>query len=74
MQENPSDLTPVMQERLRKWRENVLPVPSADILKGNSLSKQDQREYGDDIADFENKERLMWQREMDFNQTYRGRR
>ena len=30
----PNNLTPQMQERLEKWRKNMLPVPSAVVVRG----------------------------------------
>lgn len=51
------DLTPAMRARLEKWRANVLPVKSADILRrkspGNYVARK--RDYGDDMSEFEPK-------------------
>jgi hypothetical protein len=47
-----------MQARLAKWRANVLPVKSADILKGRSPGNYvaRKRDYGDDMSEFKPKE------------------
>lgn len=69
-------LTPVMQERLDKWRKNTLPVKSADTLRGKSpVSFRPVRgDYGDDIRDFERKEQEAWNKEFQNNPMYRGYR
>jgi len=71
-----NDLTPVMQARLDKWKQNVLPVKSADILRGKSLGSQRQvrGDYGDDIRDFEKKDQDAWARELQNNPIYRNYR
>lgn len=50
-----NNLTPKMLERLEKWKANVLPVKSADILRGKSPGNYvaRSRDYGDDLSDFE---------------------
>jgi hypothetical protein len=52
-----------MQERLDKWRANILPVPSAKIFKspGNFVSRKG--DYGDDIRDLEVKKDAAWHRD-----------
>lgn len=47
-----------MQERLEKWRQKLNP---------EQLPKKNQRDYGDDIRDYERKERDYWQREQMMN-------
>jgi len=71
-----NDLTPVMQARLDKWKANALPVKSADILRGKSLSscRQVRGDYGDDIRDFERKDQEAWAKELQNNPIYRGYR
>jgi hypothetical protein len=53
----PDDLTPLMRERLEKWRQNTLPVKDVEKLKaqGRFLSKcrMVRGDYGDDIKEFE---------------------
>lgn len=47
-----------MQERLDRWKANVLPVKSASILKrkspGNFVPRR--RDHSDDIREFESKQ------------------
>lgn len=52
-----NDLTPAMQKRLDIWRKNVLPVKSAEKIRGPSPLKRRyvRGDYGDDISDFEQK-------------------
>lgn len=52
------NLTPDMQARLAKWRANVLPVKSADTLRGRSPGNYvaRKRDYGDDMSEFKPKE------------------
>ncbi len=70
-----NDLSPQMQARLNKWRENVLPIPSENKVRkspGNFVARQ--RDYGDDIRDFEVKEQKAWALEMQNNPIYRNYR
>ena len=56
MEKDPfNDLTPVMQARLEKWKKNVLPVKSADILRGKSPGNfvPRHKDHGDDFRDLE---------------------
>ena len=71
-----NDLNPDMQARLDKWKQNILPVPSADILRGKSPPNfvPRQRDYGDDIRDYERKEEASWNREFQNNPIYNGYR
>lgn len=64
------NLTPAMKERLEKWRANVLPVKSAEKVRGPLPSKRRslRGDYGDDIRDFELKEEKAWALE---SQNYR---
>lgn len=65
-----------MQARLDKWKQNILPVKSADILRGKSQPNfvPRQRDYGDDIRDYERKEEAAWNREFQNNPIYNGYR
>lgn len=53
-----NNLTPEMQARLDKWKANVLPVKSADILRGTSPGNYvaRRRDYGDDMNEFQPKQ------------------
>lgn len=70
------DLTPQMQSRLEEWRKRTLSVKSAgkvrDPSPGNYVPRQ--RDYGDDISDYEKKEDMAWRKEVDYNPTHRGYR
>lgn len=70
------DLTPMMKERLEKWRKNHLPVKSAEKVRGKSPSnyRQVRGDYGDDIRDFEKKDQEAWAKELQNNPIYRGYR
>lgn len=50
-----NDLTPEMQERLDKWKANILSVKSSNTLRkkspGNFVSRRG--DYGDDTRDIE---------------------
>lgn len=52
-----NNLSPSMQERLEKWKKNVLPVKSADIFRkrspGNFVSRRG--DHGDDMEAFKKK-------------------
>lgn len=52
-----NNLTPDMQKRLDTWRKNVLPVKSAEKVRGPSpLRRRYLRgDYGDDMSEFEPK-------------------
>lgn len=65
-------LNPEMQARLDKWRLNTLPVKSADILKGKSQPNfvPRQRDYGDDMSDYDRKEQAIWNKEYQNNRGY----
>lgn len=71
-----NDLNPKMQERLEKWKADLLTVKGVDILKkkspGNFVPRQ--RDYGDDIRDYEEKEAKAWQEELSNNPMYIGYR
>lgn len=57
MTQHPFDnLTPAMRERLERWRKNVLPVKSAEVLRGSSPGNYvaRRRDHGDDLQEFEN--------------------
>ncbi len=60
-----NNLTPEMQARLDNWKSNILPVKGASILKrkspGNFVPRQ--RDYGDDISDYEKKQAEAWSNE-----------
>jgi hypothetical protein len=49
------NLTPQMQARLDRWRKNILPVKSAEKIRGpwQSKSRNVSRDHGDDLSDFE---------------------
>lgn len=66
-----NDLSPKMQERLEKWKANVLPVPSAEKIrsKPTGVFVPRHRDYGDDIKDIEAKQEEMWKK--DQNQSYK---
>lgn len=67
-----SSLSQVMQARLDKWRNNKLPVPSAQKVRGKQPSGYVPRwDYGDDIRDFEKKDMEAWQNEQQRNPMYR---
>ena len=70
------DLSPIMKDRLEKWRKNTLTVKSAEKIVGPSASnyRQVRGDYGDDIRDFENKQDEVWGRELQNNQIYTGYR
>ncbi len=56
-----NDLTPQMQERLDRWMKNTLPVKSADIFRRKYVTNRPvNRDYGDDIRDYEMKQQSMW--------------
>ena len=68
-----NNLSKQMQERLDQWRENVLPVKSASILKkkspGNFVPRR--MEYGEDTRDFF-KDKEAWAYELQNNTIYKG--
>ena len=70
------DLTPIMRERLEKWRKNTLPVKSTEKIRSPSPSKSRpvRGDYGDDIRDFERKDADAWAKELQNNPIYRGYR
>lgn len=70
------DLSPLMKDRLEKWRKNTLPVKSAEKVRGPSpsSSRPVRGDYGDDIRDFEKKQDEAWARELQNNPIYRGYR
>ena len=69
MEKKMNDLSDVMQERLKKWRENALVVPSTEKMRGNNYVSR--RDYGDDLRDFQEKDAKAWQRELENNPQYR---
>jgi hypothetical protein len=44
MNETFRDLTPQMLERLEKWRKNILPVKSAEVVRGKVKSYDEQEQ------------------------------
>jgi len=61
------------QERLDKWRKNVIPVPSVETTRSPpQRSYRAERDFGDDIRDFEKKDEEAWLREQARNPIYRG--
>lgn len=70
------DLSPIMKDRLEKWRKNTLPVKNAEKVKSPSPLnyRQVRGDYGDDIRDFEKKQDEAWARELQNNPIYRGYR
>ncbi len=47
-----------MQERLDKWKKNVLPVPSAELLRGKQCRPAGRGEYGDALTEEEWEEEI----------------
>lgn len=49
-----NDLSQRMQARLDKWRSKVIPVKSAEKVRGSSHSshRQVRGDYGDDLSDY----------------------
>lgn len=69
-----NDLTPEMQSRLDEWRKHTLDGKSAEKVRGKSPGNRApiQRDYGDDIRDYEKKEAASWALEVQNNPIYRG--
>jgi hypothetical protein len=69
-----NDLSPEMQSRLDEWRKNTQSVSSAEKVRGKSPGNRVpiQRDYGDDIRDYEKKEAAAWALEVQNNTMYRG--
>lgn len=65
-----------MQKRLQTWRENILPVPLADLLPrrlpSNPNTKPTHIGCGGDMKD--NRDCDAWNREFNNNPIYRGYR
>ncbi len=59
-----NDLTPEMQARLDKWKQNILPVKGREVLEG----KPRERTFYEMERDMDEHERKQWQ------ESNRGRR
>lgn len=59
------------QDRLEQWRKNTLAVPSKEKVRtAKQRSFVAQRDYGDDIRDYERKDQEAWMREISLNPLY----